>query len=143
MRPGDDPVQALAAAFMDLWFSDMTDPDRVARCHRWTQLFRDGKAQLRDIVQATFDRFENELALPAPGRILLNINQAEELYSLAPEATREPFSKLIAQALTDRRFAVIASIRSDYYGYHQANAPLFDHMHRLDVRPFERRASSA
>ncbi len=136
MRPGDDPVQALVAAFMDLWFGDMTDPDRIGRRNRWAKLFRDGEAQLRDIIQATFDRFEKELALPAPRRILLNINQAEELYSLAPEAAREPFSKLVAQALTDRRFAVIASIRSDYYGYHQANAPLFDHMHRLDVRPF-------
>ena len=136
MRPGDDPIQALVAAFMDLWFGDMTDPGRVARRHRWAELFREGKAQLRDIIQATFDRFEKELALTAPSRILLNINQAEELYSLAPEAAREPFSKLVAQALTDRRFGVIASIRSDYYGYHQANAPLFEHMHRLDVRPF-------
>ena len=136
MRPGDDPVQALVAAFMDLWFGDMTNPDRIARRNRWAKLFREGEAQLRDIIQATFDRFEKELALPAPRRILLNINQAEELYSLAPEAAREPFSKLVAQALTDRRFAVIASIRSDYYGYHQSNAPLFDHMHRLDVRPF-------
>ncbi len=137
MRPGDDPIHALVAAFMELWFGDdMTDPDRVARRSRWAKLFRDGEGQVRDIIQATFDRFEKQLGLLAPRRILLNINQAEELYSLAPEAAREPFSKLIALALTDRRLAVIASIRSDYYGYHQANAPLFEHMHRVDVRPF-------
>jgi TPR repeat protein len=136
MQPGEDPIQTLVAAFMDLWFGDMTDPDRIARRNRWAKLFRDGEAGIKDIAQATFDRFARELAMEAPRRILLNINQAEELYSLTPEPLRATFSKLIAQALTDRRIAVIASLRADYYGHHQANAPLFEHMARIDVRPF-------
>ena len=31
MRPGEDPVEALASTFASLWFADATEPDRIAR----------------------------------------------------------------------------------------------------------------
>src|SRR5262245_18276862 len=40
IRPGEDPIRALAAAFADLWFADSTDPERIERRNKWERLLR-------------------------------------------------------------------------------------------------------
>jgi hypothetical protein len=45
------------------------------------------------------------------------------------------FSEIVAQSLGDRRLLVLASQRSDYYGYLQANAALFPTTTCIDVAP--------
>lgn len=137
IRPGEDPIRALITAFADLWFSDATDPERIERRNKWEKLLRDGACGLRDLIDTTRDRFVRELQLAAPSRVVININQSEELYSLTPPANREPFSRLIAEGLADRRLAVLASLRSDYYGELQANRTLFDVSTRIDVAPLD------
>jgi TPR repeat protein len=138
MRPGEDPFAALVSAFMSLWFGDdVTNPDLYDRRSKWIERLKDGGGSIRDLLDATQARFESELGLFAPRRIVLNINQSEELYSLTPEALRGPFSNLIARGLDDPRLCAVASLRSDYYGYLQANGPLFKRSVRLDVLPFD------
>jgi hypothetical protein len=135
IRPGEDPVRALITAFADLWFIDATDPERIERRSKWEKLLRDGSCRLTDLIDTTRERFVRELQLASPARIVININQSEELYALTPPASREEFSRLIAEGLADRRLAVLASIRSDYYGELQANRPLFDVSTRVDIAP--------
>jgi hypothetical protein len=137
IRPGEDPVRALITAFADLWFSDATDPERIERRNKWEKLLLDGACGLSDLIDTTRDRFVRELQLAAPARVVININQSEELYSLTPAASRDTFSKLIAEGLADPRLAVLASLRSDYYGELQANRTLFDVSARVDVAPLD------
>src|SRR5262249_45964937 len=103
IRPGEDPIPALMTAFTHLWFSDATDPERIVRRNKWEALLREGGCGLSDLIDITRDRFVRELQLAPPARVVLNINQSEELYSITPPAGREPFSRLIAESLTDRR----------------------------------------
>ena len=138
MRLGEDPFTALVSAFLGLWFGDdVTNPDLYDRRNKWIARLKDGGNSIRDLLDATQARFESELGLFAPRRIVLNINQSEELYSLTPEPLRAPFSNLIVRGLDDQRLRVVASLRSDYYGNLQANAPLFKRSVRFDVPPFD------
>lgn len=65
MKPGDDPVGALVSAFVSLWFSDATDPDRIARRNKWTDLLKKGGAPLVDLIEATERKPRNGLLWPA------------------------------------------------------------------------------
>ncbi len=69
-----------------------------------------------------------------PRRIVLYIDQGEELYGCDP-ATVAQFSKLIAAGLQDERLVAITSQRSDTYGSLQANDDLFPVTVRIDVAP--------
>jgi hypothetical protein len=136
MRPGEDPIDALASAFASLWFpADSTDPDRVARRRKWVGLLKNGEAGLADLIETTDARFKTELGLFPPRRFLLYIDQGEELYSRVPKGQIKTFSELIARGLGHPRLVVMTSQRSDYYGHLQANEQLFPLTERIDIAP--------
>jgi hypothetical protein len=135
MRPGEDPVEALASTFASLWFADATEPDRIARRRKWTAMLKDGSAGLSDLIETTDARFKTELGLAPPRRFFLYIDQGEELYSRAPKDRIKSFSELVAHGLSHPRLVVMTSQRSDYYGQLQANEALFPLSERIDVPP--------
>ena len=139
MKPGEDPVAALASEFAALWFADATDPQRVTRRNEWTKLLREGHAGLADLIETTDKRFRDELALTPPPRLFLYIDQGEELYARSSPAERKRFSEIIAEGLTQRpqRLVVMTSQRADYYGELQANVALFDLTEKVDVPPLK------
>lgn len=137
MRPGESPIEALAAEFASLWINDPTDPDRLARRNAWVQRLRDGTTRVADLIEATERQFRDVLAIDPPPRFVLYIDQGEELYARTPRLERKLFSDLIAKGLTDcaPRLIVMTSWRSDYYGELQANAALFNLSDKVDVAP--------
>jgi hypothetical protein len=138
MRPGEDPFAALVTAFFGLWYGDnISDPELFERRNKWIARLKDGRGLIADLLHATQKRFEQELGLAAPRRVLLNIDQSEELYSLTPEPLREPFSRLLVKSLGDPRLRVLASLCSDSYGHLQANATLYKRSARIEVLPFD------
>ena len=54
---------------------------------------RDGKATLRDLLDAT-ERRRNELDQPKPPAFFLYVDQGEELYVRAEERQRRRFSEI-------------------------------------------------
>ena len=139
MKPGEDPVGALMSEFAALWFPDPTDPQRLDRAREWATRLRQGTARLADVIKATDDHLQGELALTPPPRIFLYIDQGEELYSRSPPAERKRFSEIIADGLSHnpQRLIVMTSQRADYYGELQANAALFDLAEKVDVPPLK------
>jgi hypothetical protein len=57
----------------------------------------------------------------APGRILLYVDQVEELYTRVAAAEGRRFSELLAEGLADERFVAFASLRADYFDRLQAD----------------------
>ena len=139
MKPGEDPIGALAAEFAALWFPDATDPQRIARRNEWAQLLRSGDAGLHDLIETTDARFQGDLSLAPPQRIFLYIDQGEELYARTPVADRKRFSGLLADALDgpSQRLIAMTSQRADYYGELQANTALFKRTEKIDVPPLD------
>ena len=56
LKPGTEPLKALAETFLDTWQFAATDPERVKQQNGWIELLRDGKATLRDLLDATARR---------------------------------------------------------------------------------------
>src|SRR5262249_46081838 len=84
LKPGTEPLKALVEAFFDTWQLGATDPERVKKQNGWIELLRDGKAMLRDLLDATERRYK-ELDQTKPPAFLLYIDQGEELYVRAEE----------------------------------------------------------
>src|SRR5262249_56410672 len=72
---------------------------------------------------------------PPPKRIIVYLDQAEELYARSASEQRTRFSSLIAEAAGRPEFLILSSLRSDYYGRLQEDLALFKASHRLDLPP--------
>ena len=95
---------------------------------------RDGKAMLRDLLDATERRYK-ELDRTKPPAFLLYVDQGEELYVRAEEHQRRRFSEVIAQGVADPRLYMLMSMRSDFLGELQKDEPLFKVHRKIDVPP--------
>jgi DNA-binding SARP family transcriptional activator/WD40 repeat protein len=58
-----------------------------------------------------------ERIIPADGRMVLVVDQLDELFSLAPPADRDPFLDALAHAVSvpGGRLSVVATLRADYF----------------------------
>src|SRR5262249_33864858 len=74
----------------------------------------------------------------APARILLYINQGEELYTRAAAEEARRFSAALAEGLADSRLIVLASLRADYFDKLQADEALFKAYAHVNVAPLDR-----
>ncbi len=92
------------------------------------------KAKLSDLIDAT-ERRRAELDQPKPPAFCLYVDQGEELYTRAAEPDRRRFSQLLGGAPSDPRLRMMMSMRSDFYGSLQSDAPLFDAHRLVDVSP--------
>ena len=134
LKPGTEPLKALVESFLDTWQLGATDPERVKQQGGWIDLLRDGKAMLRDLLDATERRYK-ELDRTKPPAFLLYIDQGEELYVRAEERQRRRFSEVIAQGAADPRLYTLMSMRSDFLGELQKDEPLFKVHRKIDVPP--------
>jgi hypothetical protein len=106
---------------------------------------RDGKAMLRDLLDASERRYK-ELDRTKPPAFLLYVDQGEELYVRAEEHQRHRFSEVIAEGVADPRLYMLMSMRSDFLGELQKDEPLFKVHRKIDVPPLreaERRPTLA
>jgi hypothetical protein len=134
LRPGTDPLKALVEPFLDTWQFAATDPERVKCQNGWIELLLDGKAKLRDLIDAT-ERRRNKLDQSKPPAFFLYVDQGEELYVRSEARQRQAFSQLLAQALPDPRLRTMMSMRSDFLGHLHNDEPLFKVRHQIDVPP--------
>jgi hypothetical protein len=89
MRPGDAPIAALSTAITRLWSLDIRDPDQAALPRKWAERLGSGANSLAEMIDATQEEIHKREGA-APSRILLYVDQGEELYtrSTASEAQR-------------------------------------------------------
>ena len=134
LKPGTEPLKALVEAFLDTWQLGATDPERVKQQNGWIELLRDGKAMLRDLLDATERRYK-ELDRTKPPAFLLYVDQGEELYVRAEERQRRRFSEVIAQGVADPRLYMLMSMRADFLGELQKDEPLYKVHRQINVPP--------
>jgi hypothetical protein len=134
LKPWTEPLKALVEAFLDTWQLGSTDPERVKQQNGWIELLRDGKAMLRDLLDATERRYK-ELDQTEPPAFLLYVDQGEELYVRAEKDQRRRFSEMIAQGVTDPRLYVLMSMRTDFLGELQKDEPLYKVHVQINVPP--------
>jgi formylglycine-generating enzyme required for sulfatase activity len=134
LKPGTEPIKALVESFLDTWQLGATDPERVKQQNGWIGLLRDGKAMLRDLLDATERRYK-ELDRTKPPAFLLYVDQGEELYVRAEEHQRHRFSEVIAKGIADPRLHTLMSMRADFLGELQKDEPLYKVHRQINVPP--------
>lgn len=134
LKPGTEPLKALVEAFLDTWQLGSTDPERLKQQTGWIELLRDGKATLRDLLDASERRYK-ELDRPKPLAFLLYVDQGEELYVRAKEHQRRRFSEVIELGIADPRLFMLMSMRSDFFGEFQKDESLFKVHRQINVPP--------
>jgi hypothetical protein len=72
-----------------------------------------------------------------PGRILLYVDQIEELYTRSPEAEARRFSEMLAEGLDERQFSAFGSLRADYFDRLQADRALLKYYEHINVAPLD------
>jgi WD40 repeat protein len=137
MRPGDTPIAALVAAVTRLWGLDARDPDQAALPRKWAGRLAAGDNTLSDLIGATQEQLKKREG-EAPARLLLYLDQGEELYTRATPQEARRFSELLTEGLGDRRLLAFASLRADYFDRLQADEALFACREHVDVPPLDR-----
>jgi WD40 repeat protein len=137
MRPGDRPLEALAGAFIDLWRIDTKDPEQAALPRKWAKSLSAGDNKLAELIGATQEELKKRGG-EAPERVLLYLDQGEELYTRAIAKDAHRFSELLSEGLHDPRLLAFASLRADYFDRFQADEPLFGCREHIDVPPLDR-----
>jgi formylglycine-generating enzyme required for sulfatase activity len=134
LKPGTEPLKALVETFVDTWQFGAIHPERVKHQNGWIELLRDGKASLRDLLDATERRYK-ELDQTKPPAFLLYVDQGEELYVRGEERQRRRFSEVVAQGVADPRLYTLMSMRADFLGELHKDEPLFKVHRKIDVPP--------
>ena len=111
-------------------------PSARQNCNRvGAQALLDGKVTLRDLLDATEQRYHDELHQPKPPAFFLYIDQGEELYVRAEERQRRRFSEILAHGLGDPRLRALMSLRADFFGELQKDEPLYAVHRQINVPP--------
>jgi formylglycine-generating enzyme required for sulfatase activity len=139
LKPGTEPLNALVESFFHTWQLGATDPERVKQQNGWIELLREGKAALRDLLDATERRYK-ELDRTKPPAFLLYIDQGEELYVRAEEHQRHRFSQVIGEGVADPRLFMLMSMRADFLGELQKDEPLYKVHRQINVPPLREAA---
>src|SRR5512144_1598678 len=124
LRPGRDPFQALAASLLP------PDPgidefDRIALLRQRAEQLRTGEVPIPDVATRVLEK------QPGTDRVLLVIDQAEELFTLTEDpAQRRRFMELLLNATRKAPLTVVLTLRGDFYGRALEDRDLADHLDR-------------
>ena len=99
MLPGSAPFKELVECLRRVAVADLDDA---------ADALRDGRRSLDDVI---------ERALPPEGRLLLVIDQFEELFTLTADAEQAAFLDCLVDAVDNRcsRLRIVATLRADFY----------------------------
>jgi hypothetical protein len=109
--PTDRPLHSLAAVLVPILEPEMTRIDRLAEINKLAGHFAEGTVALRDVAADVLR------AQPGTDRLLLFVDQWEELYTLAADDSgRRRFLVEILDASAKGTVTVVFTLRGDFFG---------------------------
>jgi hypothetical protein len=121
LTPGSRPLQALAAAIIPLLTPDLGEVDRLAELGKLAQHFASNIISLPDVLLRCLEKQRGT------DRLLLIIDQWEELYSLCKDDTaRTCFIGEMLAASAHTPVKVVLTLRGDFYGRALSHRALVD-----------------
>ena len=123
LRPGERPLNALAAALIPLLEPEMTEVDRLVQMAKLAGHLLDGSLLLRDVVARALEKQRGT------ERLLLVVDQWEELYTLChDEGARQRFLAELLTASTSGPLSVVLTLRGDFYGHALGDREMADRL---------------
>lgn len=110
MRPGDRPFQRLSATLVPLLEPQLGEVEQLAEARRLAGHLGDASVMLADVV--------DRILVKSSGtdRLLLVIDQFEELFTLTPDKARAGFVSMLLAAVNESPLVIVLTLRSDFYG---------------------------
>jgi len=108
--PGSDPFLRLASAVIPLLEQDLTETDRLTEAQKLGERLTSGKVHLESVIDRAIEKSNGT------GRLLIIVDQFEELFTLTAEVNQRPFAWALLRALGKARFTLLVILRADFYG---------------------------
>lgn len=121
--PGERPMSNLAAALMPAIEPEISEIDRLAEVHKLAEHLTAGNVTLLEVVTRLLEK------QPGTDRLLLFIDQWEELYTLcADDNTRNTFVEHLLEVSATGIVNVTLTLRGDFMGQALENRVLADRL---------------
>ena len=127
LRPGADPFRALANALLPILSPELDDTDHLLRAREMADALLAGDLSLADVAALLLQR------RPRAQRLLLVVDQFEELYTLCPEPEMrrrlvDTLLEAVAAAGSEQRprLVLLLTMRADFMGQALAHRPFAD-----------------
>jgi len=123
MLPQERPIYSLAACLHPLLEPELPEVDRLREIGKLSSCLEKREIRLRDVVDRLLDK------QPGTDRLLLVVDQWEELYTLCRDETaRECFIEQLLDAAASERCAVVLTLRADFFGHALSDRHLSDRL---------------
>lgn len=126
-RPGAHPFLALAMALLPLLQPDLSETERLVETSKLAKALRQKELQLFELIEQISQK---QVSSP---RVLLAVDQFEELYTLCPEPdTRQSFAEALLDTIrvqqfrAEPNFVLVLTLRADFMGQALAHRPFAD-----------------
>jgi WD40 repeat protein len=110
LTPKDEPFHKLAASVLPLLEPELTEPKRLAEARDFAEDLRTGKVPLKDVVNRVLTKSRGT------DRLLIIVDQFEELLTLTPKEQQRPFVDMLLQA-PQESCSLLLSLRGELYGH--------------------------
>lgn len=129
-RPGADPFYNLATVLLPLLEKDLSETDHLLEARRLASAMEKGELPLADV----FKRLLNKN--PEYGRLLLVIDQFEELYTLCPsvEIHHRYLQEFIDALEANTAVTSVITLRADFLSQALSYRPLADALQHADIK---------
>ncbi len=111
--PGKRPFHNLSAVLVPIWERKASETERLREAAGLGKDLAEERVSIEDAVNKALEKLrETEEA----DRLLLIVDQFEELFTLTPESDRKRFVDSLLQAAAATKATVLLTLRADFYG---------------------------
>ncbi|PAX53546.1 nSTAND1 domain-containing NTPase, partial [Brunnivagina elsteri] len=111
-RPGNNPITALAAAMSNV----EAQRENLSSLLRLREI--DLEIAFKHDIQALYRVIDRHIQQNPRTRLVIIVDQFEELYTLCPESERQHFLELLLTAVKDAPgLTLVMTLRADFYGH--------------------------
>ncbi|MCY1083645.1 nSTAND1 domain-containing NTPase [Archangium lansingense] len=110
LTPGRRPFHSLAAQLIPLWEKEMSRTDQLREMEKLGEALARGEVSLGEALKQTLRDSRSA------DRLLVVVDQFEELFTLAGEPEAHAFISRLLQAPKDAPVKLVFTLRADFYG---------------------------
>ena len=118
-RPGNQPFYQLASALVRQLEPEIGETQQLQSAAGLATNIQQGKVTLQQVASRIIERNPDK-------RLLLFVDQFEELYTLCQKEEQERFTDMLLQAIHQKSITLVFTLRADFYSYVLSYRPFRD-----------------
>ncbi|BAZ08590.1 WD-repeat protein [Calothrix sp. NIES-4071] len=123
-RPGNQPFYQLASALVRQLEPEISETEKLRLVPGLAADIQEGKVTLQQVASRIIEHNSDK-------RLLLFIDQFEELYTLCQKEEQDSFANTLLTAIHQKSLTLVLTLRADFYGYVLSYRPLRDALQKF------------